>query len=59
MSDTCPYCGDGPECVGTNNHIECVEALMERLRQSRETSGRLALRVIALTLELRDAKRTS
>jgi hypothetical protein len=25
--DTCPYCGDGPQCVGTVNHIECVAAL--------------------------------
>ena len=25
---TCPVCGDGMECVGTLNHIECVEKVM-------------------------------
>ena len=24
----CPFCGDGPQSIGTNNHIECVESLM-------------------------------
>jgi uncharacterized protein with PIN domain len=29
VSDTCPYCGDGLESIGTMNHIECVRAVMD------------------------------
>ena len=37
--DTCPpschHCGDGPQSVGTTNHIECVCDVMTKLAQAR------------------------
>ena len=41
MSDTCPYCGDGPESIGTNYHIECVEKLTKRIAELQDKNQRL------------------
>lgn len=40
-SDTCPYCGDGPEAIGTLNHIECVEALAAQIDQIQQRIAEL------------------
>jgi len=39
---TCPYCGDGPEAVGTVNHIECVEKLQAEIKRLRGLLAGLA-----------------
>ena len=48
----CRFCGDGPDCVGTMNHIECVEKLMGTASIMRENAVDREKRIAELEAEL-------